>query len=331
MNDLITVAFLGDIMLGRLVDEQITVRPPESFWGDTLPVLRGCDAVIANLECAVTDHRQIWQETPKVFYFGAKPAAVDILRVANIKCVNLANNHTLDYEVEGFLDTLRHLDEAGIEHVGAGNNLAEAREPAVLDIAGIKMGFIGLTDNEPAFAASDRRPGTNYTPIDTEPHTIQPVKEQIASARSRGAEIVCLSAHLGPNMVPEPSDSFIEFAHKMADLGVDIFYGHSAHVFQGVEIYDKTLIMHDTGDFLDDYAVDYDLHNDWSFIFLIEIAGGAIGRLRLLPVRLSFAQVGLAVGDEFDRIRNRMRTLCRAFQSDVVDTEEGLEVMMRSS
>jgi len=51
------------------------------------------------------------------------------------------------------------------------------------------------------------------------------------------------------------------------DRGVDVYYGHSAHTFQGVEIYDGKPILYDTGDFIDDYAVHPKLRNDWSFMF----------------------------------------------------------------
>jgi len=74
------VAFIGDVMLGRGVNEEIAYRPPEYFWGTTLPVLRSADAVIANLECAITNHEKEWQETPKAFYFRADPKAIDVLR-----------------------------------------------------------------------------------------------------------------------------------------------------------------------------------------------------------------------------------------------------------
>ncbi|MBD2665620.1 CapA family protein [Richelia sinica] len=44
----VTLAFIGDFMLGRGVNEEIPRRSAESFWGDVLPILRGADAVIAN-------------------------------------------------------------------------------------------------------------------------------------------------------------------------------------------------------------------------------------------------------------------------------------------
>ncbi|HBY94419.1 MAG TPA: poly-gamma-glutamate biosynthesis protein, partial [Chloroflexi bacterium] len=99
------LALVGDVMLGRGVAMEIERRPPESFWGDTLPMLRGADLVIGGLECAITTHRIPWTRTPKVFHFRAPPKAVDVLLASGIRCVPLANNHTLDFEEQGLLDT----------------------------------------------------------------------------------------------------------------------------------------------------------------------------------------------------------------------------------
>src|SRR5262249_24064988 len=127
------VALVGDVMLGRGVAAEIEQRPPASFWGDALPLLRRADLVVAGLECAITHASVPWTRTPKVFHFRAPPAAVQVLRAAEIGLVALANNHTLDFEVAGLLDTIAFLDAAGIAHAGAGRNLAAARRPAIVE------------------------------------------------------------------------------------------------------------------------------------------------------------------------------------------------------
>ena len=75
-----TIVFIGDVMLGRLVSEQIPHQPPESLWGNTLPIFQNADAAFANLECAITTHLTPWSRTPKVFHFGAVPEAIDVLK-----------------------------------------------------------------------------------------------------------------------------------------------------------------------------------------------------------------------------------------------------------
>jgi poly-gamma-glutamate synthesis protein (capsule biosynthesis protein) len=328
MAELGTIAFIGDVMLGRKVSEEIPRRSPESFWGDVLPILRGANVVIANLECAITHHTQKCSRTPKVFYFRADPAAVEVLRTANIQFVSLANNHILDFDDQGLLDTLKYLDAAGIHHAGAGRNVSEATTPVIMDIAGCRVGIIALTDNEPDFAATKDSPGTNYLEISPNPLTLSLIESAVVQLRQAGAQLVILSAHWGPNMVISPPPHFRQFARAVVDSGVDIFHGHSAHIFQGVENYKQGLILYDTGDFLDDYAVDPVLHNDWSFVFLVEVGTQGLCKLRLIPVFLLYTQVELARGEKLTAICDRMQSLCAAFNTSVLKTAEGLEIKL---
>src|SRR5579883_1179924 len=328
MAELGTIAFIGDVMLGRKVSEEIPRRSPESFWGDVLPILRGANVVIANLECAITHHTQECSRTPKVFYFRADPAAVEVLRTANIQFVSLANNHILDFDDQGLLDTLKYLDAAGIHHAGAGRNISEATTLVIMDIAGCRVGIIALTDNERDFAATKDSPGTNYLEISPNPLTLSLIESAVVQLRQAGAQLVILSAHWGPNMVILPPPHFRQFARAVVDSGVDIFYGHSAHIFQGVENYKQGLILYDTGDFLDDYAVDPVLHNDWSFVFLVEVGTQGLCKLRLIPVFLLYTQVELARGEKLTAICDRMQSLCAAFNTSVLKTAEGLEIKL---
>jgi poly-gamma-glutamate synthesis protein (capsule biosynthesis protein) len=330
MKQLVTLAFVGDVMLGRGVNEEIPRREPKYFWGSVLPVLQSADAVIANLECAITEHSQQWNRTPKVFHFRASPAAVDVLHAGNIQFVSLANNHILDFEEQGLLDTLRYLDAANIHHAGAGRDITQATTPAIMNVAGFKVGIIAITDNEPEFAASRDRPGTYYLQIRTDPTTLEAIASGVTQLRHAGAKLVVLSAHWGPNMVTSPPPQFRRFAHAVIDVGVDVFHGHSAHVFQGVEQYKHGLILYDTGDFLDDYAVDPLVRNDWSFVFLLQVDDQGLRRLLLTPVRLRYAQVDLATGEEFHAICKDMQFLCAAFDTTcVLRSPQGLEVKFR--
>jgi len=227
-----TIALLGDVMLGRGVRDALREAEPASVWGSVLPVLQGADLVVANLECAITRHRARWRRTRKVFHFRADPEAVDVLTAAHVGCVSLANNHSLDFEVEGLLETLEVLDAAGIARVGAGRDLDEARAPAIIAAGGLKVGVLGATDNEPPFGAGPGRPGTSYLRIEGEPHAAQTLEGPIARARSAGADIVILALHWGPNMVTEPPEVFRDFAGAALDLGVDILHGHSPTSFR---------------------------------------------------------------------------------------------------
>ena len=301
-----TLALTGDVMLGRGANETLHSVRPEEPWGDALPLLLSADLRIINLECAITEHERPWSRTPKVFHFRADPPAVEVLRAGGVDACSLANNHTLDFEEKGLLDTLKHLEEGGIRYAGAGRDLEEAARPVVL---GGGVALVACTDNEPLFAAEPDKPGTNYLPVSTEPEVLRRVEEAIGAARKAGAETVVFSNHWGPNMVLRPPEAFRRFARAVVDLGADLYYGHSAHVFQGVEVYRGKPILYDTGDFIDDYAVDPDLRNDRSFLFRVSMQGGELRRLELFPVVLPYARVELADGAERAAILGLMQDL----------------------
>jgi poly-gamma-glutamate capsule biosynthesis protein CapA/YwtB (metallophosphatase superfamily) len=294
-----TLSLTGDVMLGRGVNETLRAARPAEPWGDVLPLLLSADLRVINLECAITGHRRPWSRTPKVFHFRADPLAVEVLKAARVDACSLANNHTLDFEEKGLLDTLAHLEAAGIRYAGAGRNLEEAARPVLLE-GGIAL--VAFTDNEPPFAAGPDKPGTNYLPVSTEPEVLRRVEETIGAARDAGARTVVFSNHWGPNMVRRPKAVFRRFARAVVDRGADVYYGHSAHVFQGVEVYRGKPILYDTGDFIDDYAVDPDLRNDRSFLFCISMEDGDLRRLELFPVVLPYARVELAGGEEREAI-----------------------------
>lgn len=319
-----TLAFIGDLMFGRLVSQHLGEHDPEWFWGDLTGLLQGADAVFANLECAVTTSGEAWRRTPKTFHFRADPACIHVLKAGNIAFVSLANNHALDFETRGLMDTIAYLDDAGIAHAGAGADAEAAAAPAFVRAGALTLAAFAVTDNMPEARAGPGEPGVCH--VDADAEQAGPSEAALSRARARGADAVVVSAHLGPNMVERPSRALRAYKRGLIGRGVDVVHGHSAHVIQGLERIGAGLVMHDVGDFLDDYAVDRWLRNDLSFIFFVEADKQALRRVRLVPVRLRLAQTNLAAPDEADWICGRMQERSRAFGVELERTEEGLRL-----
>ncbi|WP_242051584.1 hypothetical protein [Nostoc sp. FACHB-280] len=72
------------------------------------------------------------------------------------------------------------------------------------------------------------------------------------------------------------------------------------------------------------------LRNDWSFVFLVEVSDRGLYKLRLIPVFLSYTRVDLAKGREFTAICQRMQFLCANFNTNIIQTTEGLEVNLEA-
>ena len=323
--DGVRLAFIGDLMLGRGVSRALRKHPPDWFWGDALELLRGCNAVIANLEAPITSHARPWRQTFKMFHFRADPRAVDILTSANVRFVSLANNHIMDFQAPGLMETLRLLDEAGINHAGAGRSLAEASAPSLLELPMLNIGFLAATDTMPAFAARPDRPGTHVIEIDPASPDLAWVRGEAEALRSRGADMIVLTLHWGPNLRVRPRRRFRQFARAAIDCGVDVVHGHSAHIVQGVEIYKGRPILYDTGNFLDDYWKFPLLPDDTSLVFLLDLPADAPARLRMVPIRLHPAPPRLATGRDRRSIQDRLRRFSAALDTELVERAGGLE------
>ncbi len=325
----ITLAITGDVMLGRLMNDVLHDRGILYPWGDTLPLLRGADLTLVNLECVIASGGRPWDRWPKVFHFRADPLALDALRVTGVDFVSLANNHVLDFEYEALLEMLDRLDGAGIARAGAGRDLAEASRPALLESHGMRVAVVAYTDNEPGWAATRDRPGTNYLPSAVEPEVLERLQHDIAGARILGADLVIISNHWGPNMQERPSTAFRRFAHVAVDAGADLYWGHSAHLFQGVELYRGKPILYDAGDFVDDYAVDPRLRNDRSALIRCTVdATGAVA-VHLYPVLIEHFQVNLATGAEFAAAAAHLQSLSAELDTRLVLRDGALEVEMK--
>lgn len=311
------IVLTGDVMVGRLVDEYViqnrSVRPTD-LWGDVLPLLLRTDCRLINLECVISNTGEPWHPSTKAFHFRAHPRAVDFLRAARIDGVTLANNHVLDYGPEALLDCLTLLDRFGIKRAGAGRTLEEALFPALLPVPGGRVAVIALTDNEPEWEATGTKVGVNYIAY-RERGLLEPYRSRIANVCSfarRQAELVLVSAHVGPNW-GTPSSAMQALAHELIDMGADLYWGHSNHTPQGIEIYKGKAILYSSGDFIDDYMVDKDERNDLSFLFELEVKDSRITRILLYPVRIENMRVRRADDPEWKFLRQTMQDKCKTF------------------
>lgn len=323
------IGLTGDVMLGRLVNDRQQRRPPAAVWGNLRDHLLSLDGLFINLECCLSNRGEQWQRTYRPFHFRADPGwAISALRSVDVTGCALANNHILDYEEIALLDTLEALDEAGILHAGAGRTRADAFEPVIVSSNELRIGFCSFTDNLPEYAATADAPGTAHIKIDVHnDDTRAAVKTTLDQLWVQHPDLVIASLHWGPNMIEHPSESFREFGRWLLDQGVDVIHGHSAHIFQGIQVCNGAPILYDTGDFVDDYSVDDTLRNDRSFLFEIVVTEtGTVGELRLVPTKIYDAAVHHAAETAANWSRNRMQLLSAEFGT-TFENEDGMLVL----
>jgi poly-gamma-glutamate capsule biosynthesis protein CapA/YwtB (metallophosphatase superfamily) len=307
------VALAGDTMLGRRVAEAISAGRP-LVAPEVAAVAAEADLFLLNLECCISDRGKRWPAPNKPFFFRAPPEAAELLADLGVDCVTLANNHALDFGREALEDTLGHLCAAGVACVGAGSDLAGARAPGRLMVAGAPVCVVAFGDHPSDFAATRYREGIAFADLRKDG-----VPEWLRTAvRESGAAITLVAPHWGPNMAPEPLPYVRKAAHALVDAGATLIAGHSAHVFQGVE----GRVLYDLGDFLDDYAVDAELRNDLGLLFLVTVDQQGPHRIEAVPLKLEYCHTRLATRDEAAWIAHRFRSLCLALGTDV-SSEDG--------
>ncbi|WP_323173505.1 CapA family protein [Natrialba sp. PRR66] len=293
-----TIGFGGDTMLGRDLNAIYGSSDidPAAVWGDLQPRLESLDGVCCNLECCLSTRGERYPN--RSYYFRGDPAwAVPALQAGNVQFASLANNHAMDYGEVALLDTIDALEDGGINVAGGGATPDEAHAPATFTVGDVDIAVISVADHPWGYAATDDSAGTSFARTDLDNDDTQRiVRDMINRAQSLDPDLLIASIHWGWNWKEVPNDELRAFGHWLVDLGVDLVHGHSAHVVQAIERYDDGVILHDTGDLVDDFGIKGDLRNDRSFLFEVTLEDAQIDEIRLVPIEIDNG-VNLA-GDE---------------------------------
>ena len=271
----LVIAAVGDIMLDGSAREIMQEHGYDYAFDKMRPWLQKADIAFGNLEGPLTT-----RGTPapdKKYLFRSPPTKVaTALKDAGFDVVSLANNHSLDYGSDGLADTVSALNDAGILHVGAGENLAIARRAAVLERNGLKVAFLGYSLTFPEeFWATANSAGTvfGYREI---------VENDIKAARQK-ADIVVASFHWGQESKTELRPYKVALGHAAIDAGASLVIGHHPHILQGVERYKNGVILYSMGNFA---FGSYSQKAKVSALAEVEFDGDNLTQVRLQPINV---------------------------------------------
>jgi poly-gamma-glutamate synthesis protein (capsule biosynthesis protein) len=198
------------------------------------------------------------------------PGMASIFEDCNFDIVSVASNHAMDWGEDALLDTIELLRGKGIETVGGGRNLEEAREPAILERDGVKVAFLAYcTVLREGYAAGRDRAGvapmrahTYYEPFDYQagvpPRVVTvPYEEDLAAmtadiaAAAKRADSVVVSLHWGLHFIPRAIADYQPIVAKAAfAAGADLIVGHHAHVPKAIGVYDNKVCLYSLSNFI---------------------------------------------------------------------------------
>ena len=159
MGKQLSICCVGDLIL----DEPGPIAP---YFDDCREVLKAQDILIGHVE---TPHTT--RNLPSCIDIQAppsKPEHLEPLRAVGFDVATVAGNHLYDCGPYGVIDTVEKLKKLGIQPVGGGANIAEAKKPAILEKNRLKVGVLSYNATGPKLGwAMSQKPGANYVSVET--------------------------------------------------------------------------------------------------------------------------------------------------------------------
>jgi poly-gamma-glutamate synthesis protein (capsule biosynthesis protein) len=305
-------------------------------WGEAIGELRrfAPHVRIVNLETSVTCNDEPWPL--KGINYRMHPRNVPCLTAAEIDVCILANNHVLDWERAGLVETLDTLHAAGLRTAGAGRSSAEAE--AVVVVARENAGrVLVVAAGDVSSGVPESWEATPSSPGIALLHDLD-VREAAAIAKRldavrRPGDVAVVSLHWGSNWGYEVPREHVSFAHALVDHGVDVVYGHSSHHPRPIELYRGKPILYGCGDLLSDYegiGGHEAFRGDLGLLYLLSFERDELTELRMSPTHVRRMRLERASRADATWLAEMLARASKPFGSAVSLTADGSLVVGRS-
>ncbi|MDS3859728.1 CapA family protein [Thermosynechococcaceae cyanobacterium BACA0444] len=233
---------VGDMVPGTSYPVRRKPQDPNSLLAKIKPYLQGADILFGNYESTLTNHPYPFKNTSKgmVFAFRSPPEYAKIFQAVGFNVLNIANNHSYDFNEKGFRDTMRSIEQAGMKAVGDKDQIV------YITANGITTAWIGFATYHGQNRVQDIKAG-----------------QALVKKANQNADVVVISFHAGAegadavrtrNKVEyfygEDRGNIVQFSRAMVDAGADLILGHGPHVPRALELYNGRLIAYSLGNFL---------------------------------------------------------------------------------
>ena len=248
---------------------------------DLQPEFERADLIIANLECPLIDHPSPIAKTGPTF--GAPPESINGIKAIGVDVLCLANNHILDHGAAGLEKTLSVCAEAGIQTVGAGENIFAARRILVKKVGTTRVGILAVAEHEFSIASK-----TSYgaNPID-----LVDIVRNINENKSQFDYLLVLVHGSAEFHVPTPRTR--EICRFFVEIGADAVIVQHPHCLGGYEEYRGAHIVYGQGAFIMDEAIYRDMQSfHEGFLVDLSISEGGSSRMEIIPFVQSYPTPG---------------------------------------
>lgn len=273
----VVLAFGGDVHFEGALDSRLSTDPEHAL-APIAPVLQSADIAVVNLETAVTNGGS---PTAKEFTFRAPATALAALQGAGVDVASMANNHGLDYGLDGLRDSLAAAKRYRFPLIGIGLDDAQAYRPFRRTVNGQRIAVIGATqvlDDElvSAWTAGPGKPG--LASAKDVPRLVRAVR-----AARKTSDTVVVFLHWGVELAQCPSADQRRLAKELVAAGADVVVGGHAHRVQGAGRLGRALVGYGLGNFV--WYGTSELSTQ-SGVLLVTVDGRRVASYRWAPARI---------------------------------------------
>ncbi len=229
---------LGDICPTDTTIPYFKEKKVPQLFGDTLSLFKDRDYIIANLECALTEHDTGIEKYGPCLKAPAETA--EVLRMVGVTHCGLANNHVFDFGIKGLTDTVKALENNSIGYTGIGQNETDARKNLFLEKDGETVAVVAVCEHEYSYALPDRMGSRGFDVFDT-PDDIRAAKQK--------ADRVIVMYHGGKEYCRYPSPRLRKACHAMVKAGADLILCQHSHCIGCAEEVDGATVLYGQGNF----------------------------------------------------------------------------------
>jgi poly-gamma-glutamate synthesis protein (capsule biosynthesis protein) len=234
--------FTGDFCPINRIEDMAITKKYDAIFNDFIDEFRKDDLNIIDLECPLT----LSDDTrPKIGpHQKAHPDCIGALKYAGIHVAAIANNHFMDYDLEGAMETLEVCRRNDIITIGVANNEEEAAKPFTTTIRGRRLALLNFADNEFLSSTDNSLTCSAINPL----QLFYSIKE----VRSNHDYVVII-IHAGNEFYELPSPRTKKLYRFIIDAGADAVVSHHTHAFSGYEVYRSKPIFYGLGNFIYDF------------------------------------------------------------------------------
>lgn len=199
------------------------------FFDRIAPYVRGVDLGLCHIETPMGPG-------PPSSYpiFNTPTGLAASVRRSGWDACSTASNHSLDQGLAGIRGTVAALDERGIEHTGSYASAQAAERSTILEVDGVRLGYLAYTDATNGIPAPTGWALDEYAAANPKAGA-KAILADARRARERGAEAVIVDLHWGDENASAPNGSQIAVAKRLtASRAIDVVVGQGPHVVQPI-------------------------------------------------------------------------------------------------